>query len=344
MISGSNPFSFLFLLCLLGLCQCLYVVELSGQIITENPKGEKIVIYADGSWRYYEPSDSIILRNAQHAPEGTQMDPGNINKPGIELPADWSQTNLNSYRRILMLREFIDSNREKYELENDRARSSNLRGNQTTSDETSTIQNDYSAFVEGYERCIQLMSNYYVVIRLSDHRALEIYDLLESEWIELSEQYQFEESVNSHSSGLPAPETIRASNYDCSYYLNDDMQTLFSYTPKSLREFIDEELDFIRCSAKIEAENSAIILRLNYTIASQDGAKSLGAIYGGAPLLLHSLKGDTIQCLNASPSPGEVMNDGTTVYRTAYLLTDQQIQLMLNHDIVGVTMYWEKQI
>lgn len=37
------------------------ITQLSAQKITHNAQGEKIVIYTDGSWRHYQPSDSIYI-------------------------------------------------------------------------------------------------------------------------------------------------------------------------------------------------------------------------------------------------------------------------------------------
>lgn len=41
------------------------LAQASGQVVEKNKSGELIVVFDDGSWRYYEDSDSILLKAAE---------------------------------------------------------------------------------------------------------------------------------------------------------------------------------------------------------------------------------------------------------------------------------------
>ena len=58
-----SKYFFLFLFCLLGQC-----ITLSAQTLSQNQKGEKIILYDDGSWRYFDaedPNDAELLKQSQ---------------------------------------------------------------------------------------------------------------------------------------------------------------------------------------------------------------------------------------------------------------------------------------
>ncbi len=40
---------------------------LSAQVVKMNPQGERIVVFDDGSWRYYDASDSLLLKSQEQA-------------------------------------------------------------------------------------------------------------------------------------------------------------------------------------------------------------------------------------------------------------------------------------
>ena len=37
----------------------------TAQVVKTNSQGEKIVVFDDGSWRYFDSSDSLLLKNQE---------------------------------------------------------------------------------------------------------------------------------------------------------------------------------------------------------------------------------------------------------------------------------------
>ena len=72
-------FKFILSVCLFGVFASMPNLIHAQQVIV-NAKGERIVIFPDGSWRYFEPSDSILLQK--------QLQSGNSSDPNEDLSSE----------------------------------------------------------------------------------------------------------------------------------------------------------------------------------------------------------------------------------------------------------------
>ncbi len=298
-----------------------YPVDVHGQKVETNERGERIVRFEDGTWRYFEPSDSVLVEpseldklNQKIATSESHLDKlqGQIEAIGrrkIELEKAHKN---NPYNRQILQKE-IDSLEEKrqelrftfesleFELEEMILRKSSLKSvkdNLPPPNSRNKIDNKWT------DRSIYPYTHY------SD-----------------GEEY----SCKLQKSKIPGSEKLRYATTKSDW---------FHYTPKLLEHEYTTH-PYLTGKASVMFDGDIYYLQLQILIKDTDAAQSYGWIEAKGALFLLTMSGKTIELNTSRESIGQKnQNEGLVRYTMLYPLSPNQLELLSSEQISKLRLVW----
>lgn len=123
--------------------------------------------------------------------------------------------------------------------------------------------------------------------------------------------------------------------------LDTKRDLFFSYTSDELRSYYKGNQDFIRCEGQISRLDNAQYLVLYIDIASKDTQKGFGLLEKNSVLTIRMVDNSLIKLYNTRSSSGIVhTSQGKTTYTAQYLLPDPAIRELRDKPVDKIRVVW----
>ncbi|NBC24670.1 MAG: hypothetical protein GVX78_03545 [Bacteroidetes bacterium] len=295
--------------------------NIQGQKVEINEQGERIVRFEDGTWRYFEPSDSILIEpteldllNQKIATSETHLDKLQQQIEAIEYRKNELEKakKKNPYNRQILQME-IDSLNDKgenlrytfqsleFELEEMKLRWSSL---ENANDNLPTPKSKNEIDQKWKNRSIRPYNHY-------------------------STADDF--SCNLQKSKIPGSEKLRYATVKSDW---------FYYTPKLLEHEYTSD-PYLTGKASVMHDGNMYYLQLQILIRDTEAAKSYGWIEAKGALFILTMSGKTLELNTSRESIGQKnQKAGFVRYTLLYPLSPNQVELLGNEQISKLRLVW----
>lgn len=317
------------------------ISDLNAQEVQTNVRGEKIVVFKDGSWRPYQPADSVLLNQK----EEFLMEDTNTDNP-FEIPSDAkSKKTAKGGKTSKALEAQLDANKKEMEI----------------------LENKFYKFSQ--DPSIPAKDLEAIKNQLDELIAKEA--IIKSEMAGIPTQKQVEKSSDKvtgtksatpsqamdekrMSIGFESPrnENSIINNTSCEIASSkvDDFSRqkrielashlLFTHTDPKLKPHL-KTADYLTCMASLSATNLYKYLNLEMIFMSATARKEYGAVMQGSLLMIRLVNGETINLNSANFDNGLVdPNANTTIYRVQYILPKDVVKKLMKTEIDKVRVVW----
>ena len=343
---------------------CLFILPpASAQEIKTNENGEKIIVYPDGTWKYFNKSDDA--------------DPfGRNNTAGWEVSetAQLSQEERERYEAIQLaenlhtvasrLEALVEKAQQERQYFAEELAAMKRRSNIYADDEIRRAERRLGE-LEEKEQALQ------ADLEEADKRvdlAIEAIELKPSKRKKVLEKLREWEPASS-----PRPESNAAelspgryAYYDpskdvkrnpppreCRYLFDgvDDFSGekrrdvapawLFSFTPEALRPYLDGK-EYMRCTGSLTAVSGGVtFLTLEFQIYARDALTAFGGIPNNSVLTVRLLNGETVRLFSTKGDQGMLQpNTDTYVFRGQYRLSISQEKMLAEGEADKLRVVW----
>ncbi len=344
---------------------------LSAQEIRTNEKGEKIIVYPDGSWRYYDErsSDPFGKGNKETYGEFIPTDPEErklYEDRKSQEQAIWvadratnrAHQRQRQYRlahqRRLALEQELENMKRLGKATDKKARQQTEKQLKSARKAEKTAYKDWQKALKFAQLAEQMIEASYKKRKKWLAKVDEEMNVAKEQVGQKFTQLDFgpaEEYATYDSSQDPM---IHPPAYAC-HILRDEIddftgkrrrdmrnEELFSFTPAPLRPYLKGRT-FIRCSAFIsDVSGGLAYLTLTFHIASPNAHKSFGGIPRGNFILLQTLDGTQIRLRNTVTDPGIYRaSDGSYTFRAQCTLSAGQQAILKKSEIDRMRVFWQ---
>ena len=336
-----------FFLFITALLSGAILADLKAQEVQTNVRGEKIVVFQDGSWRPYQPADSVLLNKK----EEFLIEDANADDP-FEVPAD--AKNKKSAKRSKAnkankankaLEAQLDANKKEIEIlekkfykfsQDPSIPAKDLEEIKNQLDVLIAKEADIKSEMAGIPVNKQ---NESMSERISEPQSTASSQVMDEKRMSVT----FESPRNQNS-------IIKSTSCEIASTKIDDFSRqkrieltsnlLFTHTDPKLKPHL-KTADFLTCQTFLSATNNNKYLNLEMTFQSAAARKEYGAVMQGALLVIRLVNGETINLNSSNFDNGLVdPNANTTVYRIQYILPKAVVKKLLKTEIDKVRMIW----
>lgn len=310
-----------FLLYLFGFCTLFGVSDIQAQQVEENEQGERIIRFDDGSWRYYEPADSVYLG-----------------------PSDLQILN----RKITQSEKHLD--KLQGQVEDIQTRKFNLqKAQKKNSYNRDILQSEIDSLIQVEEELRSLLQSLEfeleeMILRKSamdrpkpNQQTLEgdikPHPVKENRSLYSIPHYSRGESdpCNIQKSRIPGSDGVRWAT---------EPQRWFHHTPKLLEHKYPDK-PYLSGYASILNDGQAYYMHLKIEIRDPDAPKNYGWIDNNSPLFILTMHGETIEIRSQQESFGQKDSQaGVTRYTILYTIDPDRFNQLRNQEINKLRLVW----
>ena len=347
------------------------LTTLFAQEIRTNEKGEKIIVYPDGSWRYFDEATQDPFGQKQGEPHGELIptDPEERKKyedRKNQERAIWiadratarahqlqQQYRLARQRRLALEQE-LQNMKKLDQVTDKKARQQTEKQLKEAKKAEKTAYKNWQKALEFAHRAEQMIDAPYKKkkkwLAQVDEKRYAPTDSPKLQFTQLdfgpAEKYAVYDPLQDPMLHPPPYlcQIVRDETDDFTGKRRRDMRNeeLFSFTPPPLRPYMKGRT-FIRCSASIsDVSGGLAYLTLNFHIASPNAHKSFGGIPRGNFILLQTLDGTQVRLRNSVSDPGTyTASDGSYTFRAQCTLSAGQQALLKKSEIDRMRVFWQ---
>ncbi|HOY17706.1 MAG TPA: hypothetical protein PLC89_10445 [Haliscomenobacter sp.] len=347
---------------------CLSCWSLSAQVIRQNAQGEKIIVYPDGSWKYFNqksgggtdypvyeasvtPFDNPVLLTEQDALKiATRR--SQLAKEAVDIAQDRA---IKSTEQRLKLEQELTtaSSRESAESENLRRLNIRLSAARKTEVESKTealIAQQELAKADELTR----KGNILEVFKIADaNRKSQVYfpkaDALSADFfssISPSTPY-YQDFVKTN------PYYGLEKQAQCKFKFNGKDQTtgryrkemeaqhLFSFTDEKLRIFLKDK-EYLSCKGYLSSLDGGYrFLTLEFTFSTPNAKEAYGFIEKGSILTIRLINGDFINLRSGTMDRGSFdTRENLLTYRVHYGIAQDQLGFLEKSEVDKIRVFW----
>ena len=307
------------------------------QKIEVNVEGEKIVRFDDGSWRYFEPADSIYeARLLIDQKKGPKQSLDKFQEQIIELK-----------------KELTSIEREIYSLRKRRKEINQSLINTSDAQKIIELNTDLQNVIRSEKQSEQLFLD--LTNELENIQRLQKVKPEQREEITFrADQVQVKNGNIEYNKNREVPIipehilnvargcTVKKKKDDLSKLVTTSVQPdqLFSYTPEGLSSYLGEK-GYIQCYASIMHIQGRFFLNLRIDIANLKAQQSYGYLAKKGQLILQLLNGDTYALINTTNSIGTVLpSDDLTRYEANYAIDPRVLNMLEKYGLDKIRIVW----
>ncbi len=310
-----------FLPYLFGFCILFMGSLIEAQQVEQNEQGERIIRFEDGSWRYYEPADSVYL-----APSELQI---------------LIQKIATSEKHIKSLQKQVeDIQTRKFNLEKAQKNNSYNRDIlQIKIDSLFQAENELRLILQSLEFELEEMILRKAAMDRPPNNSNAASDKMKpitkkrQRSLYAIQHYSEGESVPCETRRNPVPGTggLRWSTKP---------QRWFHFTPQLLEHKYSNS-PFLSGYASILNDGMIYYLQLKIEIHDPKAPTNYGWIDNDSPLFLLTMHGETLQIRSQQEAIGQIDSQaGLTRYTILYAITPDQMDLLRNQEINKIRVVW----
>lgn len=352
---------------ILGLCFIVGGQPLAAQEIRQNAKGETIVVYEDGSWRYF--NEKIIRSPGDYAVMEADVTP--LDNP-VRLTEDIARKI--AYRQEQMAREAHDiaerrveqalQQRLRIEQELQSARNQaeaealrrlNIRLHAARQTETNAKQ-EVRLAAEELQRAKALTQKGDILdaLRRRQQNRTRRIDLPSTNSMTLDFLSAFDPVTDFYVSQNNAlSTTVAPPRHQCRYaYQGVDERSgqrrrdmpkrlLFTHTDDRLRLFMKDK-DYLRCEGYLSSVGGGYrFLTLEFTFAYPNAKEAYGFIEKGSILTIKMLNGDFVNLKSGTMAQGSYdINDQILTYQVVYPIDQSLLTFLRRSEVDSIRVFW----
>ncbi len=360
MNKGLRLFSFI-------VCLLFWVVpSIHGQELTTNSKGEKIILYPDGSWKYFnkppvqDPFGGKINKVEESNPKATTIrSQQDQNKEYLTILAK------EAYALQTSLQAEFDMQKKTFAALSQKQMDF-LNGLITLTEKELTDLNKSLALTElqetiqlsRLEKAAELVFITEQLLKSDQNQIQQLYNKYETVRSDLQVLLDQVIEIESKEKTTPKPQnnspSEQVSNSQCQFAFNGiDAITgkirrtlapdfLFSSTPTNLRSYFPNG-DLITCESSItEMGGGKVFLLLEFTIQSSNANNAFGGVAMNSVLTFRTFEGDQVRLVCSKGDEGHY-NDTKNVYtfRAQYPISKGEYKVLSRSEIDQVRVVWK---
>jgi hypothetical protein len=341
--------------------------EIGAQVIRENEKGEKIIVYPDGSWQYFstittEESKQKISKDPYGVfADSTTKFPiftGIIGPMDDPLPITEEDARKIAFRRSQLA---LEATR----IANQRAF--------TAKEKRKKVEDEYQQLTETGNADTRKLSILFKQLQqarkeeqFSSEQVMKAFD--ESKKAdELTKKGDLLElmTLNEKSNSFTAKEEVSSAvfyeklasddlgsfegspsrkceiSYEDRFRKDLKKELLFTFTDERLRPYLKGK-DYLKCEANlIGKSNNEISLQLGFTFAYPNAREAYGFIENGSILTVELFNGEKVVLRSGGMEGGKY--DTTTeelTYEVSYLINEELLEVLGKNEVSSFTVFW----
>jgi hypothetical protein len=320
MVMGNSSFGLftlriILVICHLGFTFCL----LEGQTVEQNDQGERIVRFDDGSWRYYEPGDSVLVSPSEEVVLQRKI---NQSEGHLEELRDQLAS---ITERLLVLEQSLDGNKYNRPLFRE------------SIDSLSREEEKYRDLIQNIESELDQM-----ILQLSSMSTSSNLPPPPSKQKKNSEEKRSQYYIPYYMTANPTPCNTTSSRISGSgaERIATEVREWFVYTPPLLAHKYPDN-GFLQCRASILFDGKQYYIQLQIKMNSTKASKEYGWIDKGSPLLLLTMRGNTVELEATEESIGQVdSGSNATRYSVVYSLSPSNLNILKSEGINKLRIVW----
>ena len=352
------------------------LITISGftQTVQQNANGEWIVQFEDGTWRYFEAGDSVLVDQTLTAGLSTEQA---LIRQKILMYYEQKRENLETLKGQLQdqedlkasvthdmelgVNEFTEETKKNLEAQirnitrsiqqlDKKIKEANKPFEEATQllRATPTYQ---AKWLEGYERKHGSIDAGNGVIRIREPELL-ITDnpVADDPQTEVPNQGNTLPNAQGNYQWLPTATVVPAS--ECSYAYDDTdpltkqhridvaKEVLLEYTHEPLRSYYKDK-PYLTCSGYLSAQPGYKYLTLEITIHSERARQSFGSMAKGTALTIRLIDGTVLYLTTNNTDNGAVdLAKRTTTYTTTYILSKKAEKILSQSELDLIRVVW----
>ncbi len=336
----------------------LFVNEVPAQKATLNDQGEKVIVFEDGSWRYFNENSAEDMALWYAYLKENEPPPSKI------LPKDQERLNeaeayvkqaTNNYQGLVLERLLIEEKLNTNSALLNKQDRERLEGKQKefqTQEKTAKKQLDEAkALFELAEKIAEAEEK-------NKNKLIASYNDVEKGY---QKKYQLFTSNGTSKSFFydNAPKTLKKYSekldvmvnppaYPCEISFGGSQRNIelpprrfFEFTSEKMRPFLDGK-SFITAEAFLsQVDRKIYTLTLTITIASQFAQEEFGFIKKGSPLALNLIDGNRVVLNSLTGSQGQLNENGESVtYSTSYVIDNYEKKILTEAELSSIRFIW----
>lgn len=350
-----NHFFFL----LVSACTLLPSMAWSQGVLRENDKGEKIIVYPDGSWRYFNqpngglnyPVNQSLIAGLDQPVRLTEEDARRIASRRAQLAREASA--IAQSRADQAIEQRVRLEKEVYVSTNNASGSrASLRLNAARSTEKEALEEAQLAQQElALAEGLAARGNILQEIKKSMERKAPAFELPSTASLALAPNlanigpgYYFDwnagnsEPLKSYHTGCSF--TFNGRDESGRYRKDMEKQLLFTYTDDRLRLFLKDK-EYVRCEGFLSAVEGFRFLTLQFSFAYPTAREAYGFIEKGSTLTIKLLNGQFINLQSGTMDAGSYDTQlDITSYLVQYPIDQSVLSLLHASEMEGVRVFW----
>lgn len=316
----------------------LFSMVLCAQTIETNTEGERIVRFQDGSWRYYEPADSVYLDIAKDTSK-TKTEK-NIS-PVLEAKIASSSQQLQKVEK-----EIINLMERRIAINERLLRVEDTKEKLDLNTELQKVIHQEKEQKRIYLDLQKELEDLKAIASTPPEKQLRFLDgtaenKIEDGKVKYDEGREIQ-SIPDHIYEIPFVCDVQKDVDDFSkrtktYVANS---ILFEYTPKVIRSHIDEKA-FLTAYVSSFHIQGRFYFNVMIDVASEKARQTYGYISQGGQLILQLVNGDVYSLKSTGNSIGTIMPSGKfTRYDVAYAVDYKIINELKKHPLDKIRLVW----
>lgn len=330
-----------FFLFITALLSGTFATDLRAQEVQTNVRGEKIVVFKDGSWRPYQPADSVLLNKK----EEFLIEDTNTDDP-FEVPVDSkSKKTSKGNKATKALEAQLDANKKEIEIlekkfykfsQDPSIPAKDLEAIKNQLDVLIAKEAEIKSELAGVPSSKQNENKTDKAIETKNTESSQARD--EKRMSVAFESPRNENSIiNSTSCEIASS---KVDDFSRQKRIELVSNLFFTHTDPKLKPHL-KTADYLTCLTYLSATNNNKYLNLDMTFLSAAARKEYGAVMQGSLLMIRLINGETINLNSTNFDNGLVdPNANTTVYRVQYILPKDVVKKLLKTEIDKVRMVW----
>jgi hypothetical protein len=339
-----------------------FLFAATAQEVRTNEEGEKIIVYPDGSWQYFhealEEDPAALKTPAERQQEKAILLAEELNATAYQLK--------NYLENVSSERALLEEDLGILEAQDLPGYKGRIQGLQLRLEQVKKREGLAKQLLkEVDDLAIEAEAAIYMKTRKRDRLLKSILEEKAAVDARLEQLSRMEDTPRQ--SDLMARDEREYTQYDpqkdlilnppktsCQYAFNGvdkftgkwrvDVapQTLFSFTPKQLRQFLRDR-EYMECKAYMSAfEGGMTFLGMEFVIASSNASSAFGGIEGGSVLSIRLMNGETLQLINTKTDKGTYNSiDDTYTYRAQYRLTSYLEKALADSEVDMIRVIWK---
>ncbi|MBR9920162.1 MAG: hypothetical protein GYB31_04925 [Bacteroidetes bacterium] len=366
------------LLLAVGFLICLPLFGQAQEIRT-NEKGEKIIVYSDGSWRYFNSNDNTLFGSdgQVHEQELIPTDPKEreayleekerekavllANQAAIELSRFEDKYNQLRKARLSIEEELAEMKKlggSKQSIDDLKGDLDQAKEKEETAREEMEIAGDLAELAEEMiemkrKKRAKSMDDFEEQYTLL-HGAPTVNEPVETEVTETTGEQVY--SLNPGRFAKYDPDldvSINPPKPKCRLQFDGvdefsgkqrrdtEMELFFTYTRDELRPYLKGK-EYVVCEGQLTTLSGGLLfLSLEFTIASKTAQQSFGGLQKGSLLTIKLMSGESVRLVNSKTDFGSFNAvDETFTFRGQFMIDPSQEKMLNNGEVDKVRVNW----